>query len=221
MLETELYNPVKDYLEKHGYRVRAEVKNCDVVATKGEELIVVELKTSANMTLLIQATERQSISDSVYVAIPKPKNQTRQWRGIKRVIKRLELGLLVIDESPMGMSVTKHFDPLPYQRRKNSSKKKAVLKEVAERWLPRDIINRPKASFTMPLRAWIKSDLRDVVDDFVLSDHGLAGRGLFDVDILRNIVEADRNGRADNAQHAHQPPGYSHRKCSSICHSDY
>ena len=70
MLESDLYQPVKDYLEKHGYTVRGEVKHCDMVAIKGDELIVVELKTGANMTLLVQATERQSISDSVYVAIP-------------------------------------------------------------------------------------------------------------------------------------------------------
>ena len=38
MLESDLYLPVKDYLEKHGYRVRGEVKNCDVVATKEDDL---------------------------------------------------------------------------------------------------------------------------------------------------------------------------------------
>ena len=77
MLESDLYLPVKDYLEKHGYRVRGEVKNCDVVATKEDDLIVVELKTSVSMTLLVQATERQSISDSVYVAVPKPGKSNR------------------------------------------------------------------------------------------------------------------------------------------------
>jgi asparagine synthase (glutamine-hydrolysing) len=81
---------------------------------------------------------------------------------------------------------------------------KYILKKVAERWLPKEVIYRPKASFTMPLRAWIKSDLRGVVDDFVLSPSGLAGRGLFDNKILRDIVEADRQGREDNAQHIWQ-----------------
>lgn len=77
---------------------------------------------------------------------------------------------------------------------------KYVLKKVAERWLPKEIIYRPKASFTMPLRAWIKSDLREIIDDYVLSPQGLAGRGLLDGKILREIVEADRAGKADNAQ---------------------
>ena len=133
MLESDLYQPVKDYLEKHGYVVRGEVKHCDMVAIRGDDLIVVELKTGANMTLLVQATERQSISNSVYVAIPKPKRSNRQWLGVKRVLKRLELGLLVINQGPIGLTVVKHFDPIPTQRRKNTKKRKAVIQEIAER----------------------------------------------------------------------------------------
>ena len=132
-LESDLYQPVKDYLETHGYCVRGEVKHCDMVATKDDELIVVELKTSANMTLLVQATDRQSISSSVYVAIPKPKRSNRHWRGIKRVLRRLELGLLVVNQGPSGCNVVKHFDPIPAQRKKNSKRRKAVIQEIADR----------------------------------------------------------------------------------------
>ena len=43
-------------------------------------------------------------------------------------------------------------------------------------------------------------DLREQIDDYVLSPQGLSGRGLFDERMLREIVEADRNGKTDNAQ---------------------
>ncbi len=133
MLESDLYPPIRDYLETHGYQVQAEVKNCDIIATKDDELIVVELKTSVNMTLLVQATQRQTIADSVYVAVPSPKRQNRHWRGIKRVIKRLELGLLEVSCGPMGTKVLKQFDPLPAQRRKVTRTRKAIIQEVAGR----------------------------------------------------------------------------------------
>ena len=77
---------------------------------------------------------------------------------------------------------------------------KYVLKKVAERWLPREIIYRPKSSFTMPLRAWMKGDLRGVVEDYVLSPRGLAGRGWLDSKMLNHLVDADRRGQEDNAQ---------------------
>ena len=133
MLETELSAPVKAYLESHGYQVNCEVKDCDIVATKGDDLIIVELKTSVNLTLLVQATKRQSISDSVYVAVPAPTKRNRQWRGTLTVLKRLEVGLLLVEEGAMGMVVSKQFDPIPYQRKKNTRSRRALLTEVADR----------------------------------------------------------------------------------------
>ncbi len=43
--ETELYAPVKAYLEQLGYEVRGEVRHCDLVAVREEEPpLIVELK---------------------------------------------------------------------------------------------------------------------------------------------------------------------------------
>lgn len=77
---------------------------------------------------------------------------------------------------------------------------KYVLKKAAERWLDHDVIYRPKSSFTLPLRAWVRGNLADVVDQFVLSTDGLAGRGWLAPAELRRIVDDDRGGREDNAQ---------------------
>ncbi|MDG2070339.1 MAG: DUF2161 family putative PD-(D/E)XK-type phosphodiesterase [Pseudomonadales bacterium] len=132
MLETELFEPVSEYLRLQGYEVNAEVKNCDIVASCGDCLIIVELKTSANMQLLIQATDRQRITDSVYVAIPDPGN-SRRFTGIKHVLKQLELGLLIVTSSNLGQRVSKVFDPLPRQKRKLSKRKRAVIKEIKDR----------------------------------------------------------------------------------------
>ena len=38
---------------------------------------------------------------------------------------------------------------------------KLALKQAAESWLPREIVYRPKASFSAPLRAWVRHDLRE------------------------------------------------------------
>ena len=96
--ETDLYPPVKKYLESQGYKVNAEVKQCDVAATRDGELIVVELKKRFNATLLIQAVDRQQAADAVYIALPYPRrivNKTH-WHGMYRLLKRLEIGLMLI-----------------------------------------------------------------------------------------------------------------------------
>ena len=70
--ETDLYEPIRAYLEENGYEVHAEVAGCDVTAVKDGDLIVVELKRAVSLKLLTQAVDRQRAADSVYVAVPYP-----------------------------------------------------------------------------------------------------------------------------------------------------
>lgn len=77
---------------------------------------------------------------------------------------------------------------------------KFLLKKVAEKWLPAEIVYRKKAGFGVPLRSWIRCDLREQVDDLVLSDHGLLGRGLLNPQVMRQMVLEDRAGKMDYSQ---------------------
>ena len=134
MKESDLYEPIKNYLEAGGYKVRAEVRNCDITATKGDELIIVELKLSANLQLFIQATNRQYITDSVYVAIPKPAQRSKKhWKGILHILRRLELGLIFVDVDNPINPVEIVFHPIEFQRRKFKHRKRAIIKEVENR----------------------------------------------------------------------------------------
>lgn len=135
MKETDLYKPIHDYLAKLGYEVQAEVNHCDIIARKGDDLIVIELKTRFGLDLLIQAAERQSITESVYVALPGPLEMGKKsrWPQKKRLLRRLELGLILVHVTVGDPWVEIAFHPLPYQRRKIKKKKRAVLKEMSQR----------------------------------------------------------------------------------------
>ncbi|HZN54024.1 MAG TPA: asparagine synthase (glutamine-hydrolyzing) [Candidatus Polarisedimenticolaceae bacterium] len=74
---------------------------------------------------------------------------------------------------------------------------KAVLRDVAARWIPQEIVRRPKANFAAPLRAWIRRDLREMVDD-LLSERAIRARGLYDPAAVRKRIEDDRRGSADH-----------------------
>ena len=128
MLETELYLPVKRFLERQGYDVKAEIGDCDVLAVKGNEPpVIVELKTSFNLQLLLQGVDRQAVTDHVYLAIPEPKQSIQ--RDVLRLCKLLGLGLLTVNKE----WVEAHLDPAPYQPRKISKRKNLLLKEFQRR----------------------------------------------------------------------------------------
>jgi asparagine synthase (glutamine-hydrolysing) len=80
---------------------------------------------------------------------------------------------------------------------------KYILKKVAEKFLPRDIIYRPKSSFGAPLRSWISKDLKNMVND-LLSKENVEKRDLFNYDFIKKVIDDDRAGNEDNAYRIYQ-----------------
>jgi hypothetical protein len=132
--ESDLYLPIKKHLQTLGFEVKGEIKDCDIVAQKDDQLIIIELKLNLNITLLLQAVDRFSLSDIVYIAIPKQctlyKKQSKQ---VKKLIKRLGIGLLIVDIQKTAQYVEVVFDPQDYTPRTNKRKQGALLKEFSLR----------------------------------------------------------------------------------------
>ena len=76
---------------------------------------------------------------------------------------------------------------------------KVPLRAVAEEWLPRDVVDRPKASFGAPLRAWVTNELGPLIDD-VLVDGELVSSGFLRRPPLRQMVIDQRSGRRDQSK---------------------
>jgi asparagine synthase (glutamine-hydrolysing) len=76
---------------------------------------------------------------------------------------------------------------------------KMVLKEAALHSLPKEIVYRPKASFSAPLRAWVRNELRPLVDDVLLSGE-LVQTGFLRQTAVERLVEEERTGRHDRSK---------------------
>ncbi|MGC8894665.1 MAG: DUF2161 family putative PD-(D/E)XK-type phosphodiesterase [candidate division WOR-3 bacterium] len=133
--ETSLYGPVRDFLVAQGFTVRAEVSGCDIAASREDGLVIIELKRNFGVDLLFQATERQRITDAVYIALPlPPEGFTRsRWRIMSRLLRRLELGLILVSMMPGQPRVEVVMHPEPFERRKSRRLKTALLDEMGGR----------------------------------------------------------------------------------------
>ncbi|MCK0139543.1 DUF2161 family putative PD-(D/E)XK-type phosphodiesterase [Aliiroseovarius sp. F47248L] len=132
--ETELYAPVKSWLEGLGYEVKSEVGPADVVAMRGgDEPVIVELKAGFSLTLLQQAVARQAVTDLVYVAVPRWTGRPgwRAFKGNLGLCRRLGLGVLSVRLKDGLVQV--HADPTPFQPRKSKVKSARLLSEFARR----------------------------------------------------------------------------------------
>ena len=132
--ETDLYPPIKAFLEDQGYVVKSEVGAADVVAMRGAEPpVVVELKLGFSLALFHQCLARLKVSDDVYLAVARQPGK-RFAKAVKdnvTLARRLGLGLITVRLSDGLVEV--HCDPGPYAPRKNAKRAAMLLREFARR----------------------------------------------------------------------------------------
>jgi asparagine synthase (glutamine-hydrolysing) len=87
---------------------------------------------------------------------------------------------------------------LPPQERIHRLTQKYLLKKVSEKYLPKNIIYRPKAPFASPLRSWVRGPLSPMVAD-LLSEQSLRRRGLYNPAYVAGLIARDKQGLEDNA----------------------
>lgn len=139
ILEESLSKPVTSYFTDIGYKVRTEVNYCDICALKDDTLIIIELKKNLSVDLLVQAVDRQKITDIVYIAIPKPKKLigNAKWKSLCHLIKRLELGLILVSTVDNKPYVEIPIDPVPCDRLKfmqnNKKRRYNIINEIQGR----------------------------------------------------------------------------------------
>ena len=130
--ESDMYEPIRNLLADQGFTVRGEVKGCDIAAVKEEALWVIEMKLTANITLIYQAMARQTATDWVFIAIPRPKGARGAFAKLKKLVKKLQLGLITVAlDSPIKYAEIVIF---PTGKDDKKNKKTAVVKrEIAGR----------------------------------------------------------------------------------------
>ncbi|HEX6851066.1 MAG TPA: asparagine synthase (glutamine-hydrolyzing) [Candidatus Polarisedimenticolaceae bacterium] len=87
---------------------------------------------------------------------------------------------------------------VPPALKQRGTEGKWIFKKAMEPRLPADVVYRPKTGFGAPVRAWVKSELRPLVED-LLSPRSIRDRGLFDASAVAELVAADRRGAIDGA----------------------
>jgi asparagine synthase (glutamine-hydrolysing) len=96
---------------------------------------------------------------------------------------------------PKFVEFVAQLDPALKQNGKTT---KYLLKKLAEKYLPHDIIYRPKQGFVMPLTQWLDGALRPRMEH-AMGDAGLDKRGLFRDGALQRVLREHRAGRSNHA----------------------
>lgn len=78
--------------------------------------------------------------------------------------------------------------------KKRKAVSKWLLKELLSDFLPNELVHRPKWGFSIPLSAWLKSDLRYLIDEF-LNEECTEQAGLFNREYVTKLKHDFLNGK--------------------------
>jgi asparagine synthase (glutamine-hydrolysing) len=96
----------------------------------------------------------------------------------------------------LDLELVKFANSLPVSLKMKGIKTKYILRKVAERYLPKEIIYRPKTGFGGPVRKWIKNDLEPLIEKR-LSRDVLLKRGIFDPNAVAGLIRRNKIGEID------------------------
>jgi asparagine synthase (glutamine-hydrolysing) len=96
----------------------------------------------------------------------------------------------------LDIELIRFASTIPVKWKQKGSEGKWIFKKTMEKHLPRHVIYRPKTGFGAPLRTWLRTDLRPMLED-LLSEEAVRRRGIFEPAVVRALVADEVSGRAD------------------------
>lgn len=105
----------------------------------------------------------------------------------------VEIRVPFLDPDLMGWAAG-----LPTRYKLQGGQTKWVLRKAMEGLLPHDVIYRPKTGFGVPLRSWMRSELREMLESLTGRDV-IESRGLFDPTAVQTLRQDTLSGAVDGS----------------------
>lgn len=77
--------------------------------------------------------------------------------------------------------------------------KKYILKEIVHKYVPKNLMDRPKMGFAIPIEKWLNEDLKNEIN-YYLSESRIGEQGIFQIKEINNIKLKFFNGKTEYAQ---------------------
>ena len=86
---------------------------------------------------------------------------------------------------------------LPMNMKIRNGETKWLLRQVLYQYVPKELIERPKAGFGIPLAQWLRGPLKDWAES-LLDEKRLVQEGYFNVHFIRNLWDAHLSGKRNH-----------------------
>ena len=85
---------------------------------------------------------------------------------------------------------------LPDEYKYQNGIKKRILREITHDYIPKELLDRPKMGFAIPIVKWLKNELRDHVEEYLNKDH-IEKQGIFNWEFITKLKMDFYKGRKE------------------------
>ena len=147
------------------------------------------------LELFQQAGERSPLNRSLYVDV-----KSYLCDNILTKVDRMSMAVSLEARVPfLDRELVELAFRIPSQYKVDRGKTKVLLKTLAARRVPHDCVYRPKEGFSIPIKQWLKTQFRPILEDYLQPDI-LKEQGLFEPKIVEQLKQEHF---ANKANHSH------------------
>jgi len=88
---------------------------------------------------------------------------------------------------------------LPMEYKYNKGQKKIILKDIVHKYIPKEIMDRPKMGFGIPIDKWLLDELKPFVDEF-FDEAYIEKQGIFNNNEIQRLRDSFYKGRVERAE---------------------
>lgn len=88
---------------------------------------------------------------------------------------------------------------LPMEYKYNNGQKKIILKDIVHKYIPKEIMDRPKMGFGIPIDKWLLDELKPFVDEF-FDEAYIEKQGIFNNNEIQRLRNSFYKGRVERAE---------------------
>jgi asparagine synthase (glutamine-hydrolysing) len=117
--------------------------------------------------------------------------------GILVKLDRASMGVSLEGRVPfLDQNIVKFAWSVPTKYKFKNNKGKWLLRQVLQQYIPKELVERPKSGFTLPLSDWLRGPLKDWAEELINPDR-LADEGILNSDLVNKRWLEHQKGNTD------------------------
>ena len=97
----------------------------------------------------------------------------------------------------LDFDLVRVMNSIPAKWKVKGRQGKSIFKKAMEPMLPKKVIYREKAGFSLPIRSWLRNDM-EILNDY-LNEERIKKQGIFQPSTVKRIMDQQFNGTADHS----------------------